>query len=84
MHRQHRSGRQENSSLESVLWQREGRPYCSQCQQFVKHKDAVWVGRRQCHCPACGTLLDRRLENGQAPPTSCSESEPASEQDRSA
>jgi uncharacterized paraquat-inducible protein A len=67
MQRQNRkSFRNGDRSLGSVLQQREGRPFCAKCQKFVKHKDAVWVGRRQSRCPVCGEMLERRLDtNGQ-------------------
>jgi len=85
MHRQNRkSYHQANSSLESVLGQREGRPFCPKCQQFVKHKDAVWTARHQCRCPVCGELLKRRAENNQAPSTHCENSQPEQEQNRPA
>ncbi len=67
MNRQSRnSPRRTGPSLEAALAQREGRPFCPKCQQFVRHKDAVWVARRQCRCPACGELLERQTENRQA------------------
>lgn len=81
MHRSH--NRPSPRSPEPVLRQREGRPYCAKCQQFVKHKDAVWVGRRQCRCPACGELLERRVEEPSAP-AAAQESAPAREQNRPA
>ena len=63
MHRQNRKSPNRGSrSIESVLLQREGRPFCPKCRQFVKHKDAVWVGRRQARCPACGELLEPRMD----------------------
>lgn len=75
MHRQgNKSSNRLRPSLESVREQREGRPYCPKCQQFFKHKDTVWVGHRQCRCPVCGELLERRVaeenRNGEAPSSS--------------
>jgi hypothetical protein len=68
MHQPHRnSSRRASPSVDAALSQREGRPFCPKCQQFVRHKDAVWVARRQCRCPVCGELLERRVENGEAP-----------------
>jgi hypothetical protein len=71
MRRQSRNPSRPARSLESVLGQREGRPFCPKCKQFVKHKDAVWTARRQCRCPVCGELLERVTDtsvngNGQA------------------
>ena len=68
MHHQNRNPN--TPSLEFLRQQREGRPFCTKCQQFVKHKDAVWIARRQCRCPVCGELLERRLptENSQVTP----------------
>jgi len=69
MYRQgNKSSNRSRPSLESALEQREGRPYCPNCQRFFKHKETVWVGHHQCRCPVCGGLLDRRTseEDGQA------------------
>ncbi len=82
MHRQNKN-RQGGRSHESILQQREGRPFCPKCRQFVKHKDAVWVGRRQSRCPVCGELLERRVED-QAAGAAAQESQPIREQNRPA
>jgi hypothetical protein len=67
MRRQHHKSQRPGPSLEAVLQQRDRRPYCPKCRQFVKSKDAVWVGRHQSRCPACGELLERRADgDGQA------------------
>lgn len=54
-------------SLEAVLAQREGRPFCARCQGFVRRKDSVWIGRGQSRCPACGELLARVSQPDPAP-----------------
>jgi hypothetical protein len=64
MYRQRKLPRRAKPSLESVLQERQGKPFCTKCQQFVRHKDAVWIGRRQCRCPVCGELMERREEDG--------------------
>jgi hypothetical protein len=69
MHGNHRNASERNGfARQAAIEQREGRPFCPKCQQFVKHKDAVWVARRQCRCPVCGELLERRSEVKQAEP----------------
>ncbi len=61
MYRQgNKSAHRARPSLESALEQNQGRPFCSNCQRFFKHKETVWIGRRQSRCPVCGELLDRR------------------------
>ena len=60
MHRQNRkSYRRAERSTESVLHQCAGHPFCPKCQQFVRHQDAVWVGRHQFRCPVCAELLEQ-------------------------
>jgi hypothetical protein len=85
MHRQNRkSTHRAGPALDAILHQREGRPFCPKCQQFVKHKDAVWVARRQCRCPTCGELLERRVDDGPATAALRENGQPAEEQNRPA
>ena len=70
MRRQRKPPQHANTSLESILQQREGRPFCPKCERFVRHRDAVWIARRQCRCPVCGELLERRVEENGQPATS--------------
>jgi hypothetical protein len=68
MYRGRRKSPNGRPSLEALLGQREGRPFCARCQRFVRHKDAVWIGRGQSRCPVCAELLTRRSQPGGGAP----------------